>query len=175
MKRHSLHARIYFEDLKLQNDMSSRYSMLVFQILVFFGKLQKLECGKYIERISYPKQETIREKIGLSEYKLKKGISELKKMKNHDGTSVLTVKKRTGLSSLYILRTPIEYIEEEQEVKGEHDLHTKRRTCPPDKKENMTSGLKGEHDIPTITNVEQTKKQTSNSLKDFSFYLLDLD
>lgn len=169
MKRQSLHARIYFEDLKLQNDMPSRYSMLVFQILVFYGKLQKLECGKYIERISYPKQETIRTKIGLSEYKLKKGIRELKKIKNEDGSPVLTVKKRTGLSSLYILRTPIEI----EEVKGEHDLPTKRRTCPPDKKENMTSGLNGEHDIPTITNIEQKKKHTSNNLKDFSFYLLD--
>lgn len=172
MKRQSLHARIYLEDLKLQNDMPSRHAMMIFQVLVFFGKLQKLECGKYIERVSYPKQETIRSQIGISEYKLKKGISDLKKMKNEDGTAVLTVKKRTGLSSLYILRTPIEYIEN-QEVKGEHDLPTKRRTCPPDKKENMTSGLKGEHDIPTITNIEQKKKHTSNNLKDFSFYLLD--
>jgi|TARA_R100001129_G_C5293981_1_gene240511 hypothetical protein len=169
MKREAIHARIYFEDLKLQNDMPSRHAMMIFQVLIYFGKLQKLECGKYIERVSYPKQETIRSQIGISEYKLKKGISDLKKMKNPDGSPVLTVKKRTGLSSLYILRTPLEIVE----VKGEHDLRTKRRTCPPDKKENMTSGLKGEHDIRTITNIEQTKKQTTNKVKDFSFYILD--
>ena len=156
-----LHARIFIQDIQLQTCFKSVEACLIYQSLVRLSKYVAIE-GNVLIRKSTPSQEYFERTLGISRYKVKKGISQLKKINIHGESlnednkigfiPILEVKRRMGTSGIYILNTSFKKVE-----------HVR-----PNEKSNMNDQRKVQH-VEPITNIEQTIEQTIEQYDSFEF------
>ncbi|MBF42745.1 MAG: hypothetical protein CMD97_05780 [Gammaproteobacteria bacterium] len=180
-----LHARIFLEDLKLQTSFKSKEACIIYQALIRNSKYVNIEDDILIRK-SNPSQEYFQRTIGLTKYKVKKGIAELKKI-NVFGESltpenvdsfipILHVKRRMGTSAVYTLKTNFKKVEHVRpNEKSNMNDQTKSRTWSTVEKSNMNDHGKVEHERPK-TKLKQTIEHNYEQYYDKKFsFLFDDD
>jgi len=175
-----LHARIFLEDLKLQATFQSKEACLIYQALIRNSKYVNIENDILIRK-STPSQQYFERTIGLTKYRIKKGIKELKGispegMKRTEENKehfipILEVKRRMGTSAIYTLKTSFKKVEH---VRPNERLNmndqTKGSTCSTKEKLNMLDRRKVEHVRPE-TKLKQTIEHNYEQydMKNFDF------
>ena len=175
-----LHARIFLQDLKLQSTFQSKEACLIYQALIRNSKYVNIENDILIRK-STPSQQYFERTIGLTKYRIKKGIKELKNI-SPDGMkkteenkehfiAILDVKRRMGTSAIYTLKTSFKKVEHVRpNEKSNMNDQTKSRTCTTIEKSNMNDHGKVEHVRPK-TKLKQTIEHNYEQydMKNFNF------